>query len=150
MRKFIYCYIIIFLFFSCKKKDEGLNEELYHTILKYQKENDFSKSKDSTSHFKNYVYEVHFEYKKDTTISISIEPEGYIGQLKNAYGIYSDNNLKPTIIVDENKIGKKFVNEYRKKNLESFHNPTPVISDIFIPIYVYKIKKGKILFSGKG
>ena len=150
MKRLIYLIILVCFFFSCKKKDNGLTEDLYNVILKYQKENDFSKSKNFTSFSKNYVYRVNIDTtKKDTIIFITTDPIGYIGSLKKVYGIYSDDNLHPTIIEDENKIGKKFVLEYRKKNLDFFKVTNPPNFTIPVPIYLYNVKNGKLIFEWK-
>lgn len=149
MRKLIYI-VISCLLFSCNNRDKGLSEDIYNAILKYQKENDFSKSKNFDSFSKNYVYEVRFYNYKDTTIAISTAPSGIIGRsLKNVYGIYSDDKLYPTIIRDENRLGKKVILEYKKNNLESFYYPNPPITDISIPIYIYTVKNGKLILEDK-
>lgn len=149
MRKIIYV-ILAFLFFSCKNRDEGLSEELYNMILNYQKEVNFSSQvKESDPFLQKYIYRVHFTCRKDTMITIGIENQGHTGSLNHIYGIYSDKNLYPTIIEDSSKIGKRFINEYRKKDLESFHNEHPAIVDIYTPVYFFKIKNKKIIFLGK-
>lgn len=145
-----------FFLFGCKKENKnesGLSDNLYNIVLDYQKKNPIPSDeeiKKSTPFINpkkaNYIYEVIFDVQqKDTLIYITLE-QG-VKQAYNPFGIYSDSNLKPTYIIDTNKVGKKIIKEYKKKDLENFTFKDFVINDAMHPEYIYKIKGEKLILS---
>ncbi|MEA1849453.1 hypothetical protein U9K52_11065 [Chryseobacterium sp. MHB01] len=124
-----------FLFTSCEKKKNNtdLNDNLYNVLIDYQKKNPFKETPENSI----YVYEVYFY--QDSTLSVTLSPIGVNREEKNLYGIYKDETLKATYIIDNNRIGKNFVKKYFQKNLEKFTQKDFVINDAMYPEYIYKI-----------
>lgn len=149
MKKIVF-FILIFFIFSCKqenKNESGLNDNLYDVLIDYQKKNPIPSDeeiKEKTPFInpkdEKYIFELIFDKgEKDTLIHITVEPRG-VKQVYNPYGVYSDINLKPTYIIDESKIGKNFIKEYKRKDLDKFTFKDFVINDAMYPEYIYKIK----------
>ena len=124
-----------FLFTSCEKKKNNtdLNDNLYNVLIDYQKKNPFKETPENSI----YVYEVYFY--QDSTLSVTLSPIGVNREEKNLYGIYKDETLKATYIIDNNRIGKNFVKKYFQKNLEKFTQKDFVVNDAMYPEYIYKI-----------
>ncbi len=129
-----------FLFISCEKKKNNtdLNDNLYNALIDYQKKNPFKETPENSI----YVYEVYFY--QDSTLSVTLSPIGVNREEKNLYGIYKDETLKATYIIDDSRIGKNFVKKYFQKDLEKFTQKHFVINDAMYPEYIYKIN-GKSL-----
>ncbi|MBK1895270.1 hypothetical protein [Chryseobacterium paridis] len=127
---------VFFLFTSCeeKKNNMDLNDNLYNVLIDYQKKNPFKETPENSI----YVYEVYFY--QDSTLSVSLSPIGINLEEKNLYGIYRDESLKATYIIDKDRIGKNFVKKYFQKDLEKFTQKDFVINDAMYPEYIYKIK----------
>lgn len=125
---------------SCeeKKNNTDLNDNLYNVLLDYQKKNPFKETPENSI----YVYEVYFD--QDSTLSVTLSPIGVNREEKNLYGIYKDETLKATYIIDDSRIGKNFVKKYFQKDLEKFTQKHFVINDAMYPEYIYKIN-GKSL-----
>lgn len=144
MRKIIFL-ILIFFIWSCQQEsnESGLNDNLYNVLIDYQKKNPLPTKENSSTTFylisKNlkYVYEVYFY--QDSTLSITLSPIGVNREEKNLYGIYKDETLKATYIIDNNRISKKFVKKYFQKDLEKFTQKDFVINDAMYPEYIYKM-----------
>ncbi|KFF11347.1 hypothetical protein IW15_16525 [Chryseobacterium soli] len=154
MKKMILLIGGVFLF-NCQKKhknESGLNDNLYIVLLDYQKKNpipsdDEIKKKRIFINPKDakYVFEVIIDKnEKDTLLSVTLESRG-VKRENSSYGIYSDKNLKPTYIIDENKIGKNFIKEYKQRNLDTFTFKDLVIDDTMYPVYFYKAARNKLI-----
>lgn len=153
MRKIMYFLLVnVFLTTSCTKKDDGLSKELYNKILIYQNKNRIlykNEPKNSPNNVYNYVYKVNFELlHNDTIVTIILEPQG-IKTMKNAFGVYSDKEIFPTIIFDDDRLGANFINEYRKNKIKSFYNDKPSIVDTYYPMYFYKVKHKELVLIQK-
>ena len=154
MKKILFIATLTFLL-NCKKEyknNSGLQDNLYKVVLDYQKRNPIPsdeeiKKKTPFIDPKNerYIFELIFDKEeKDSLIHITLEPRG-VKQVYNPYGVYSDINLKPTYIIDESKIGKSFIKEYKRKDLDKFTFKDFVINDAMYPEYIYKIKGKKLI-----
>lgn len=142
MRITIILAFIFFLFTSCeeKKNNTDLNDNLYNVLIDYQKKNPFKEAPENSM----YVYEVYFY--QDSTLSVSLSPIGVNLEEKNPYGIYQDETLKATYIIDNSKIGKNLIKKYFQKDLEKFTQKDFVINDAMYPEYIYKIKGKNLIF----
>ncbi|SEM32974.1 hypothetical protein SAMN05421856_102434 [Chryseobacterium taichungense] len=135
MRITIILAFIYFLFTSCEKKKNktDLNDNLYNVLINYQKKNPFKETPENSI----YVYEVYFY--QDSTLSVTLSPIGVNREEKNLYGIYKDETLKATYIIDNSRIGKNFVKKYFQKDLEKFTQKDFVINDAIYQEYIYQI-----------
>ncbi|MCT2408598.1 hypothetical protein NZD88_13690 [Chryseobacterium antibioticum] len=134
---------VLFLFTSCeeKKNNTDLNDNLYNVLIDYQKKNPFKEAPENSI----YVYEVYFY--QDSTLSVSLSPIGVNLEEKNIYGIYKDETLKATYIIDKGRIGKNFVKKYFQKDLDKYVQKDFVINDAMYPEYIYKINGQKLILS---
>lgn len=134
---------VLFLFTSCeeKKNNTNLNDNLYNVLIDYQKKNPFKEAPENSM----YVYEVYFY--QDSTLSVSLSPIGVNLEEKNIYGIYKDETLKATYIIDNGRIGKNFVKKYFQKDLDKYVQKDFVINDAMYPEYIYKINGQKLILS---
>lgn len=99
-------FILIFFLFSCQqegKNESGLSDKLYNVLIEYQKKNPFKETPENSI----YVYEVYFY--QDSTLSVTLSPIGVNREEKNLYGIYKDETLKATYIIDNSRIGKNLL-----------------------------------------
>lgn len=139
-----------FLYTSCQNKESNINQQLYNVLVDYQTKNPLPTKENSSKTFylisKNlkYVYEASFY--KDGSLYITLNPIG-VNIEEKSYGIYQDHTLKPTYVIDDDKVGKKFIIKYIKKDLDKFTmNKVPVI-DVIYPTYIYKIKGDRLILS---
>ncbi|MCQ9635147.1 hypothetical protein MP477_09305 [Chryseobacterium sp. WG23] len=142
MKKLLF-FILLFFLFSCKqeiKNISGLNDNLYNVLIEYQNKNPFKETPENSM----YVYEVYFY--QDSTLSVSLSPIGVNLEEKNPYGIYKDETLKGTYIIDKNRIGKNLVKKYIQRDLDKFVLKDFVINDAMYPEYIYKIKGENLIF----
>lgn len=156
MKKIALLVGVLFLF-NCQKthkNESGLNDNLYAVLLDYQKKNPIPSDDEIKKKrifinpkYAKYVFEVTIDKNgKDTLLSITLEPRG-VKRGNSSYGIYSDKNLKPTYIIDEDKIGKNFIKEYKRKDLDTLTFKHLVIDDTMYPVYFYRAtKNGLILY----
>lgn len=142
MRITIISAFIFFLFASCeeKKNNTDLNDNLYNVLIDYQKKNPFKEAPENSM----YVYEVYFY--QDSTLSVSLSPIGVNLEEKNPYGIYKDETLKATYIIDNSRIGKNLVKKYIQRDLDKFVVKDFVINDAMYPEYIYKIIGKNLIF----
>ena len=142
MNKAILVFLGILLI-ACAKREEGVSQELYEIVAMYQESNHIPKGYDSASGYR-YIYEVMFDKENsDTVVSIGLNPLGIHAKVTN-YGPYSDEQLHPFVIVDEQLLGKRFVNEYRREDLSRFV-VRGYLSDELHPIYYYKVVNNKFI-----
>lgn len=132
--------LIFFLLSNCSKK-ENIDEQLKKILIEYQE-----KFPIPSSNIENYVYVSNFKCdRKDTIFTISRSSNGLIPKYKG-YGIFQDNQLKPTFIYDEKNFSKNFVfvrviNNSAKKYYLNLENG---ISESYPPIYTFLIRKKEI------
>ena len=129
-----------FILLSCKQ-ESGLQDDLYNIVLDYQKKNPFKETPENSI----YVYEVYFY--QDSTLSVSLSTIGVNLEEKKPYGIYQDETLKATYIIDDKKMGKNFVKKYIQRDLDKYIIKDFVINDAMYPEYFYKIKGDKLIFA---
>lgn len=128
----------------------NLHEQLYNVLIDYQAKNPTPTKENSSETFflisKNlkYVYEATFH--KDSSLYITLNPNGVSFEEKS-FGIYKDNKLQATCIIDDNKTGQKFVKEYLQKDLDKYTLSKAPMIDVIYPTYIYKIKGDKLIFS---
>lgn len=143
MKFTIFLVFIFFLFTSCKEKKNNtdLSGNLYDVLIDYQKKNPFKETPVNSI----YVYEVYFY--QDSTLSVSLSTIGVNLEEKKPYGIYRDETLKATYIIDDKKMGKNFVKKYIQRDLDKYIIKDFVINDAMYPEYFYKIKGDKLIFA---
>ncbi|KFF01815.1 hypothetical protein [Chryseobacterium luteum] len=142
MKNLIISFFIISLISCDKEKKEQFffSQNLYTEILKYQQENPIPNNKlNSLS-----IYDISFSKNQDTLITITISPQGI--QYKNCFGIYESNILKPTYVIDSQKLGRKFIKIYKKDSIDNYIlKGTPPHSDVIYPFYKYKVQGDKLI-----
>lgn len=143
MRITLLC-LSFFLLINCsKEKKENLffNGNLYNEIINYQKKNPIP----DKNLYKLFIYEISFSKQEDTLLAITVSPTGV--RSKNSFGIYKNETIKPSYVIDSQNIGKKLVNIYKKDSIESYTlEGTPPHIDVIYPVYKYKVKKDKLIF----
>ena len=159
-------FMLIVFFISCKDnknfensvKNTEINQELYSKLVDYQTKNPIPakpKNNKSVLYSLIYIYEVKFiKEKEDTIVSITLN----LGGINNYYnknniksevlGIYKDNYLKETYIIDPYKLGSQFINKYLNNvnEINKYYYQKDTIIDAMYDIYLYKIKNGKLEF----
>lgn len=141
MRKTVLFLLIIFSA-SCSKEDK-LKNDLKQVLINYQKKFPIPHTKNYNVRMK-YVYIASFiAQKNDTLLFITRSSSGIIENTKG-YGIYEDNFLEPTYIVDEKKLGNIFILEKVNNNLSSYYWKDESFPEKYPPIYKYKIEGKKL------
>lgn len=133
--KKIYLLLVFVILSSCQKKE--LSYEFRDVILKYQKKIPLPMNAEK------YVYVVHFfRFENDTLFNL-IRCSG-ISNHDSVSGVYQDKTLKPLIIIDRDKLGKKiFYLKKLNKNISDYYRLQ--LKEDFPPLYRYKIKNNKII-----
>ena len=91
-----------------------------------------------------YVYSATFwKNKKDTLLVITRSSSGIPPNIKG-FGIYEDNKLKPTFIVDQNNLGSQFVLKKINDIKKDFYWHEKNFPESFPPVYTYKINNRKL------
>jgi len=88
-----------------------------------------------------------FIFYQDSTLSVSLSTIGVNLEEKKPYGIYKDEALKATYIIDDKKMGKNFVKKYIQRDLDKYIIKDFVINDAMYPEYIYEIKGEKLILS---
>lgn len=164
--------ILLTICISCKEpnkieihhKRASLDSELYAAIQAYQMKIKIPKveSKEISPGVKSiesaliYVYEIKFNIEnKDTIVSLTLNSGGinsyydsHIPMNDKIYGVYQDENLKPTYVNDPQQIGKHFIKEYREDidAIEKFKQKRDFINDAIYDVYLYKVRGRKLIF----
>jgi len=143
MRKAVLFLLIIFSF-SCSK-EERLKNNLKQVLISYQEKFPIpDTTKDNGK--RKYVYIASFTTQKnDTILFITRSSSGIIENI-NGYGIYEDEFLKPSFIVDEKKLGDIFILEKINNNLSRYYWKDESFPERYPPIYKYKIEGKKLSF----
>lgn len=135
---------ILLLFVSCKKESNeiGLNENLYRLIEDYQKKYPIPIKNIEKQNNLIYIYTVDFwKEKEDTLITIIRAPTGR-KEFDIVYGPYWDNILRPTFIIDNKNLGKKFI--IKKIRNKSNWKKKGIIPESFPPIYTYLVNNEEL------
>lgn len=143
MRK-SFLFLLIILSFSCSKEDK-LKNNLNQVLISYQEKYPIPlTTKDIVK--RKYVYVASFTIQKnDTILFITRSSSGIIENIKG-YGIYEDKYLKPSIIIDEKKLGDKFILKKINNKLSSYYWNDESFPERYPPIYKYKIEGKKLSF----
>ena len=142
MKIFYMYFIFLFLLINCKKENKNsfFSKNLEREILRYQKDHAIPQK----SLYKLFIYEIFFSRKNDTILTITVSPTGI--RSNNGYGIYKNEILKPLYIIDNEKLGKKFIKLYKKTDMEDYNlRGLPPHIDIIYPVYKYKVKGDKLI-----
>ena len=142
--------ILILVLMGCKKDNAYLSSDLYNIIINYQNKVPIPSEKEIRERTPllepnkaKYIYQVTFDIKeKDTVISIQLE-NGILTK-NNRYGEYYNSTLKPVIIVDEKKIGKKFVKKYVRENIENYVLKSPPTLGENYPLFRYTVNNNEL------
>ncbi|ALR31284.1 hypothetical protein ATE47_12455 [Chryseobacterium sp. IHB B 17019] len=137
------CLFAFVLLISCnkEKKQVFFKDNLYNEILKYQKKNPIP----NKGLYKLFLYEISFLKNKDSLLTITVSPTGI--RSKNSYGIYKDEALKSSYVIDSENIGNKFIKLYKKDRIDPYIlEGRPPHIDVIYPTYKYKIKGDKLFF----
>ncbi|KIC01641.1 hypothetical protein OA88_12970 [Flavobacterium sp. JRM] len=138
---------LTFLFlFACENK-ENLDTKFRNLIINYQKQYPIPTEKQRK--FKPiYLYSVKFKKKlNDTIIEITRTSSGIDSVISKRSGdgaIYEDKELKPTLIMDNDKLGNRFVLKKINKIDKKYYNRSDIFDEGFTPIHTYKITGEKI------
>jgi hypothetical protein len=142
LKKLVYIILISLSFFGCSKNDE-LSPNLRVVLLNYQKKFPFPTDNKSKSKC-IFVYSAYFWKKnQDTLLVLTRSSSGILPNLKG-FGIYRDDNLKPTFILDENKLGDRFILKKINQEKEEFYWLEKSFKEGFPPLYTYSIKNKEL------
>lgn len=137
--KNLFAVLLLAIVFGCAKK-EDLEKNFKSTLIAYQMK--FPIPTDSKSKGKRiYVYSAYFwKNKKDTLLVLSRSAAGITKEVKG-YGIYQDNGLKPTFIIDENNLGSNFILKKVSNIDDKFYWKEKSFPEGTPPIYTYLVKE---------
>lgn len=160
--KLILNIFLISTLFSCNKKENksGINGDLYHEIVKYQKENPIDKSDVEFLGDRHFIYKVvilppkysnsedgYSNLGENYYIFISMSVFGLGNKAKNnCYGVYEDKLLQKTVIYDEANLIDKFATSRKKENLDKYIVENSPIIDLLYTVKIYDIIDGKLVF----
>jgi len=139
--KSISLIVMLSVFMSCHN-NEILDSELKKVIIDYQNKYPIPAEKEKYAKYM-FIYSVNFKKKaSDTILEIKRTSSGIdsiISKKSGDGGIYMDNELKPTLIIDNYKFGNKFI--LKKNNIieSKFYNRSEDFNEGFTPIHTYKI-----------
>lgn len=142
--KIILTYSFAFVFLiSCnkeKKKDLFFSDNLYREVLKYQEKNLIP----NKSLYRLFIYEISFSKQKDTLLTITVSPIGV--RSINSFGIYKNEKIKSSYVIDSQYLGGRFVKDYKKDSIKSYileGNPPHI--DVIYPVYKYKVQGDRLI-----
>jgi hypothetical protein len=161
---------IIFLILSgCSNNNNSHNvnctnseirQDLYDILRSYQQNNPVPSKVNNKvglppmpeTEFK-YIYEVQFKKEEDTTVIITLRPDGIQTPVNNfesnIYGVYQDSCLKPTYFIIQNNYGNDFIKKFKVKGVDDFRYNNSSIIDIIYIQYIYRIINSKLIFIKK-
>lgn len=137
--KVLILLLFLIVCFSCEKK-ENLDITFKKEILKYQKAFPLPEKTDSLFPF----YIVKFRKKQNDTLFNIYRAQAFSSMQYNEYGIFEDEKLKPTIIIDFDSLGRKLIKDYPERKGERFLKSGPLKSSN--PFYLYHLDHNKINF----
>lgn len=153
MRKIV--LILAILFFSCAKKENSnlnsqkvlienkeLNSSFREIIFNYQKTYPIKNPRKGNI----YIYSLYFfKNKNDTIFQITRTGAGiadFLVKNKYVFGIYSDSDLNPIIVLDSFKLSSKFIFKYNRIFPDSLIWKRESFPESTTPLSTYKLKKG--------
>lgn len=168
MKVIVIPYLITFLV-SCSNRNKlpadecnkfRINTSLYEELLTYQKQNPIPTFKKGDKNLPplpqeslKYIYEITFLKEKDSTITITLRPDGVyfngVEGVNKVYGVYEDSCIKPTYVIDNYQIGEKFIESVKTKDLENYIYNNSNNVDIIYSLYIYNLVENKLVFKEK-
>ncbi len=136
--------IVIFSFFISCSNNEILDSHLKKVIIDYQNKYPIPVGKEKYI----FIYSVNFKKNgNDTILEIKRTSSGIdsiISKRSGDGGIYEDKELKPTLIIDNDKLGNKFILKKNTRIDNKFYNRSKIFNEGFTPIHTYKISDKNI------
>jgi len=144
--KSILLVIILWFFISCNN-NESLDYQFKKVIIDYQNKYPIPNGKEKTGKY-IFIYSVKFKKNgNDTILEIKRTSSGIdsiISKRSGDGGIYEDKELKPTLIIDNDKLGTKFILKKNIKIDKKYYNRSEIFNEGFTPIHTYKISNKNI------
>jgi len=144
--KSILLVIILSFFISCNN-NESLDYQFKKVIIDYQNKYPIPNGKEKTGKY-IFIYSVKFKKNgNDTILEIKRTSSGIdsiISKRSGDGGIYEDKELKPTLIIDNDKLGTKFILKKNIKIDKKYYNRSEIFNEGFTPIHTYKISNKNI------
>jgi hypothetical protein len=138
---------LTFLFFFACENKENLDIKFRNLIIDYQKQYPIPTGKQRKVE-PIYLYSVKFKKKlNDTIIEITRISSGIDSVISKRSGdgaIYEDKELKPTLIMDNDKLGNRFILKKINKIDKKYYNRSDIFDEGFTPIYTYKVRNKNI------
>ena len=141
MMKKIIIVLQLLLITGCSK-EVSLDKNFKIFLISYQKKFPIpNKKKQKDNRLKIYVYVVSFSKEEgDTLFTITRSSSGIVQNTKG-FGIYQDDELKPTFIIDNNKLCSQFVLKKINVISNNFYWREKQFPESFTPLYTYSINK---------
>jgi|GEM_PF-1581043 hypothetical protein len=137
MKNIFILFLAFILISSDKNKD--LNDNFRKAIIDYQIAYPIPTSKQTKK--RKYAYSVVFYQKNNDTCFYVVRSSTGTDREFNFWGIYLDEELKSTIIGDDENLSSKMVyNKKRNKELEKFYFFDKDGPEMFPPMYRYLVK----------
>lgn len=144
--KSILLLIILSFFISCNN-NESLDNQFKKVIIDYQNKYPIPAGKEKTGK-SIFIYSVKFKKNgNDTILEIKRTSSGLdsiISKRSGDGGIYEDKELKSTLIIDNDKLGTKFILKKNIKIDKKYYNRSEIFNEGFTPIHTYKISDKNI------
>jgi hypothetical protein len=138
--------MILSFFISCYNND-SLDNQFKKVIIDYQNKYPIPTGKVKTGKY-IFIYSVNFKKNgNDTILEIKRTSSGIdsiISKRSGDGGIYEDKELKPTLIIDNYKLGTKFILKKNIKIDKKYYNCSEIFNEGFTPIHTYKISNKNI------
>jgi hypothetical protein len=137
-------FLLLILLIRCSDKSSeiGIDKVLYELIQKYQSKYPIPEDKSKLI----YVYFVDcFKENNDTIIRLGRSAAG-ISKSDKVYGVYENEELKPTFIFDQSNLCDKLImKKVKNKNNDRFYrNDNGSYPESYPPIYKYKLKNNEL------
>jgi hypothetical protein len=143
----IYILLALCLFGCQSKVDEiGLDKELVRVVTEYQEKYPFPKQATKNKTKPIYIYYVYFwKQDKDTIIVLRRSSAGILKSTKG-FGVYQSKKLKPTFIIDDEKLGINLISKrmISKSNNKFYWDEKKSFSESFPPTNKYLLKNKSI------
>ncbi|PDS22682.1 hypothetical protein [Flavobacterium branchiophilum] len=138
--------IILFTLLCCVNKKE-IDINLKRTLIDYQ--NKFPIPKSHVANNRIYIYTAYFEKdSKDTLLKITRSSNGIDSiflKKSGGFGIYEDDELRPTILFDNENIANKFILKKIFKIDKKHYKKNNIFIEGITPVHSYKINNGKLV-----
>ena len=144
--KSILLIIILSFLISCNN-NESLDNQFKKVIIDYQNKYPVPAGKEKTGK-DIFIYSVNFKKNgNDTIFEIKRTSSGIdsiISKRSGDGGIYEDKELLPTLIIDNDKLGTKYIFKKNIKIDKKYYNRSESFNEGFTPIHTYKISNKNI------